>query len=169
MSDDFTLPDDAHAVIRQGLAYWRAAAPGAGLLPGRQHIDPLGMPALLPYAWLLDVHPPAGTISIPRFRFRLVGSHVDLGFGEPMTGAWLHEMEEGFETVSGRSRSFVDAATNAQISHRRGAPRFRMNADTAELERLMMPLAADGRSVDMLLGFTVFYDGIGSVLRSRLS
>lgn len=49
MSDDFTLPDDAHAVIRQGLTYWRAAAPGPGLLPGRQHIDPLGMPSLLPY------------------------------------------------------------------------------------------------------------------------
>lgn len=169
MRDDFTLPDDAHAVIRQGLAYWRAARPRPDLLPGRQHIDPLGMPALLPYAWLLEVHPPAGPVGIPRFRFRLVGSHVDLGFDGPMTGAWLHEMEEGFETVSSRSRSFVDAATNAQISHRRGVPRFRMNAEAAELERLMMPLAADGRSVDMLLGFTVFYDGIGSVLRSRLS
>ena len=168
MSNDFTLPDDAHAVIRQGLAYWRAAAPGPGLLPGRQHIDPLGMPALLPYAWLLEVHPPEGTITIPRFRFRLVGSHVDLGLGGPKTGSWLHDMETGFDTVSSRSRSFVDAATNAQISHRRGPPRFHMNADAAELERLMLPLARDGRIVDMLLGFTVFYDGIGSILRSSL-
>jgi hypothetical protein len=168
MSGEFTLPADAHPVIRQGLAYWRAAAPAEGLLPGRQHIDPLGMTALLPYAWLLEVHPPGDGMSIPRFRFRLVGSHVDLGFDKPMTGNWLHEMETGFDTVSARSRSFVDAATNAQISHRRGAPRFRMNADAAELERLMLPLAGDGRNVDMLLGFTVFYDGIGSVLRSNL-
>jgi hypothetical protein len=164
----FTLPADAHPVIQKGLAYWRAAAPAEGLLPGRQHIDPLGMPALLPYAWLLEVHPPEGAITIPRFRFRLVGSHVDLGFNGSMTGSWLHDMETGFETVSSRSRSFVDAATNAQISHRRGPPRFRTNAETAELERLMMPLASDGQHVDMLLGFTVFYDGIGSVLRSNL-
>ena len=82
--------------------------------------------------------------------------------------ASLKTMETGFDTVSSRSRSFVDAATNAQISHRRGPPRFRMNADTAELERIMLPLAADGRNVDMLLGFTVFYDGIGSILRSKL-
>lgn len=168
MTASFTLPADAHPVMQQGLAYWQAAKPGEGLLPGRQHIDPLGMPTLLPYAWLLEVHPPEGVIGIPRFRFRLVGSHVDLGFGGPATGSWLHEMELGFETVSGRSRSFVDAATNAQISHRRGPPRFRMNAGAAELERLMLPLACDGHNVDMLLGFTVFYDGIGSVLRSNL-
>jgi hypothetical protein len=168
MSDHFILPDNAHPVIQKGLEYWRAAAPGPGLLPGRQHIDPLGMPSLLPHAWLLEVHPPAGEISIPRFRFRLVGSHIDLGFGGPTTGSWLHDLETGFDAVTGRSRSFVDAATNGSISHRRGAPRFSMNSDSAELERVMMPLAADGRRVDMLLGFTVFYDGIGSVLRSRL-
>ncbi|MEK9968883.1 MAG: PAS domain-containing protein [Ferrovibrio sp.] len=168
MSDSFILPDDAHPVIRQGLEYWRSSAPGPGRLPGRQHIDPLGMPALLPYAWLLEVHPPAAEISIPRFRFRLVGSHVDLGLGGQMTGSWLHDLETGFDAVSGRSRSFVDAATTGQISHRRGAPRFSMNSESAELERVMMPLASDGRNVDMLLGFTVFYDGIGTVLRGRL-
>lgn len=167
MHDAFTLPDNAHPVIRQGLAYWRAAVPAPGRLPGRQHIDPTAMPALLPYAWLMEVHPPAGSIAIPRFRLRLIGSHVDLGYGVPLTGAWLHDIEEGFESVSSRSRSFVDAATNAQINHRRGAPRFRMNAEAAELERLMMPLASDGRTVDMLLGFTVFYDGIGNLLRNR--
>lgn len=165
MNSAFTLPEDAHPVLQQGLAYWRAAAPDPGLMPGRQHIDPLKMPALLPYAWLLEVHPPLENMSIPRFRYRLVGSHVDFGMGESKTGKWLHEIEPGFDTVSLASRSFVDAATTAQISHRRGKPRLRMNADCAELERLTLPLATDGRHVDMLLGFTVFYDGIGSVLR----
>jgi len=166
MRKDYVLPADAHPVMHQGLAYWRAAAPQSDLLPGRQHIDPLKMPALLPYAWLVEVHAPGEAMTIPRFRYRLVGSHIDHGLGVSKTGQWLHDMEPGFNTVTSSSRSFVDAATNGEISHRRGKPRFRMNADCAELERLMMPLASDGRHVDMLLGFTVFYDGIGSVLRS---
>lgn len=165
MSATFALPADAHPVMHQGLEYWRGARPGPDQLPGRQHIDPLGMPALLPYAWLVEVHPPGPAMSIPRFRFRLVGSHVDVGLGGPKTGNWLHEIEPGFDTVSLSSRAFVAAATTAEISHRRGTPRFRMNAGTAEIERLMLPLAANGHSVDMLLGFTVFYDGYGTLVR----
>jgi hypothetical protein len=92
MSADFILPADAHPVMQQGLDYWRKARPAPDQLPGRQHIDPLGMPALLPYAWLVEVHPPEPGMAIPRFRFRLVGSHVDLGFRGPMTGRWLHDM-----------------------------------------------------------------------------
>lgn len=168
MNMSFTLPADAHPVMRQGLAYWQAAAPGPNLLPGHQHVDPLHIPELLPHAWLLEVHPPGEGMSIPRFRFRLLGSHINLAFDKPQTGTWLHDLEPGFGTVTASSRSFVDAATNAQVSHRRGTPRFRRNADAAELERLILPLAADGRHVDMLLGFTVYYDGIGSVLRSNL-
>jgi hypothetical protein len=164
----FDLPEDAHPIMQQGLAYWRSIAPDESTLPGRQHIDPLAMPMLLPHAWLLEVHPPGEGMSIPRFRFRLIGTHVDYGLRKAKPGSWLHEMEPGFDTVSASSRSFVDAATTGQISHRRGIPRFRMNADAAEVERLMMPLARDGHHIDMLLGFTVFYDGIGSVLRSNI-
>ncbi|WP_374465861.1 PAS domain-containing protein [Ferrovibrio sp.] len=167
MTADFVLPDSAHRVMQDGLAYWRAAHPGGGLLPGRQHIDPLNMPRLLPYAWLLEVHPPAEDIAIPRFRFRLVGSHVDLGFGGPKTGRWLHEMEPDFVSNVAMHASFI-AATEGQLNHRRGKPRFGMNAEAAELERMMLPLAGNGRDVDMLLGFTVFYDGNGAELLPRL-
>ncbi|MFN4276735.1 MAG: PAS domain-containing protein [Ferrovibrio sp.] len=168
MSADFQLPDSAHRVMHDGLAYWRKAHPGGGLLPGRQHIDPLSMPRLLPYAWLLEVHRPADGMTIPRFRFRLVGSHVDLGFGGPKTGRWLHEIEPDFESNAAMQASFVAAATEGRISHRRGAPRFGMNAAAAELERLMLPLAGNGRDVDMLLGFTVFYESNGAELHPAL-
>lgn len=168
MSSDFQLPDSAHRVMHEGLAYWRQAHPGGGLLPGRQHIDPLSMPRLLPYAWLLEVHPPADDIGIPRFRFRLAGSHVDLGFGGPKTGRWLHEMEPDFESSPAMQSGFVATATEGRISHRRGRPRFAMNAAAAELERLMLPLAGNGRDIDMLLGFTVFYEGNGAELHAVL-
>ncbi len=164
----FVLPDTAHPVIRDGHAYWRATWPDAERLPGRQHIDPLGMPRLLPYAWLLEVHPPAPEMTIPRFRFRLVGSHVDLGFGQPKTGRWLDEMEPAFNSNGAMQASFLGAVHDKQIAYRRGQPRFHMNADAAELERIVLPLAGDGRRVDMLLGFTVFYDGSGHELRTAL-
>lgn len=154
--------------MHAGLGYWRSLWPGPQSLPGRQHVDPLNMPRLLPYAWLLEVHapPPGGTL--PRFRFRLLGSHVDLGFGAPKTGRWLHEIEPSFNSNPEMHRAFLDCAYEAKPAHRRGKPRFRFNKDAAELERMMLPLASDGRRIDMLLGFTVFYDSRGSELQTAL-
>jgi len=168
MTADFELPEATHPAIRNGLAYWRRVHPAPGLLPGRQHIDPLQMPRLLPYVWLIEVHPGLNEGAIPRFRFRLVGSHVDLGLGEPKTGRWLHEMEPDFESTPHMHDNFVGVVRTAQISHRRGRPRLTMNTDATELERLMLPLASNGRDVDMLIGFTVFFDSQGNELHPTL-
>src|SRR3546814_5225682 len=75
----FALPETAHPVMQAGLAYWQAAAPEPDLLPGRQHIDPAGMPTLLPHVWLMEILPPLPDTTVPRLRFRLVGSHVEIG------------------------------------------------------------------------------------------
>jgi hypothetical protein len=164
----FTLPADAHPVMQAGFAYWQAAAPGPGLLPGRQHIDPAGLRALLPHVWLTEVHPPGPGLQIPRFRFRLLGSHVDLGFGEAKTGRWVDEVEPDFNGTPAMHQAWVDCVRHAMPAHRRGVPRFRFNRNARELERMILPLATDGRHVDMLLGFTVFYDDRGDVLQAML-
>lgn len=165
MADNFSLPATAHPALREAYQYWRSVCPGVDLLPGRQHIDPLAMPQVLPYAWLMEVHPPLPGHDIPRFRFRLVGSHVDLGFGGPKTGCWLDEIEPEFSSNRAMQAHFVACAYHATPSHRRGQPRFRFNAEATELERMMLPLASDGRQVDMIFGCTVFYDSSGAVLR----
>ena len=60
-------PDGAHPKIAMLHRYWRDVAP-PGMLPGRQHIDPVDIPKLLANIWLLDV------VGEPvRFRFRLIG------------------------------------------------------------------------------------------------
>lgn len=165
MAETFSLPDSAHPAMHQAFAYWLSVRPETGLLPGRQHLDPLAMPRILPYVWLMEVHPaPPGT-DIPRFRFRLVGSHLDLGFGGPKTGCWLHEIEPEFNTHRAMQAHFVACARHAMPHHRRGQPRFRFNAEAAELERMLLPLASDGRCVDMIFGCTVFYDSSGALLR----
>lgn len=168
----FALPDTAHPVMQDGLAYWQAAAPGPGLLPGRQHIDPAGMRHLLPHVWLMEVHPPEDgsgpDAGIPRLRFRLVGTHVDLGFGDAKTGRWLHEIEPAFNTDRAMQAAYIACIRDGTPNHRRGPPRFRFNRNARELERMILPLAEDGRQVDMLLGFTVFYDDHGGMLQAML-
>lgn len=163
--EDFRLSAEAHPAMHVAFDYWRSVRPAPHLLPGRQHIDPLQMPRILPYAWLMEVHPPLPGMDIPRFRFRLVGSHVDLGFGGPKTGCWLHEIEPEFNTDRAMQAHFVACARHGTPSHRRGQPRFHFNAEAAELERLMLPLAGDGRHVDMIFGCTIFYESNGDVLR----
>jgi len=57
--------------LTQFFGYWLAIRPVQGLLPGRQHFDPLAIPKVMPRLWLLDVVREAGTM---RFRYRLVGT-----------------------------------------------------------------------------------------------
>jgi hypothetical protein len=133
-----------HPRLRQLLDYWRAIAP-AGRLPGRQHLDPLDIPALLPWLWLLEVH------HAPlRFRFRLAGTQIAAVHGEDPTGRWFDEF------YAGRPIGPVVERMCAAIDQK--APIWRMGPSWAmpeakwrAIEALTVPLAADGVSVDMLL------------------
>lgn len=167
-ASSFGLPAEAHPVMHTGLDYWRSLWPAPQSLPGRQHVDPLGMPRLLPYTWLLEIHDTEPDAAIPRFRFRLLGSHVDLGFGTPKTGRWLHEIEPSFNSDADMQAPYIACAREAKPAHRRGRPRFRFAKTAPEVERMLLPLASDGSRVDMVLGFTVFYDNSGRPLQTTL-
>src|SRR5262245_8459779 len=76
--------------LQQLYAYWRARFPGgAALLPGRQHIDPLDIPRLLPSVQLADVEPG------PRIRYRLVGANLVQHHDVNFTGRTLDEVVIG--------------------------------------------------------------------------
>lgn len=166
IAPDFLLPATAHEVIRTGFAYWQSAKPGLDLFPGRQHIEPRAIPRLLPYTWLIEIHPPAAGSYVPRFRFRLIGSHVDLGYGEPKTGRWINDIEPNFDRDPGIHAPMVEVAREGRPNYRRGTPRFTFNQRATELERLLLPLAGDGRTIDMLFGFTIFYGSDGEELQT---
>lgn len=70
-----------HPKIRGLTEYWVSIRP-PGLLPGRQHFEPLDVPALLPNLWLVDVIRGAA----PRFRYRLVGTNIARAFDGDPTG-----------------------------------------------------------------------------------
>ena len=132
---------------------WCAIRPAPGLLPGRQHFDPIAVARLLPWLWLVDVHrAPQGPQL--RFRYRLVGSiHVEAGGFDP-TGRWLDEAHPRFAS-SNAMPHFIAAAAGEGFCFYRGRPVYAINKDYIAIERLVLPLARDGTSVDILLGITV--------------
>ena len=58
------LPSTAHPKIVAPYDYWLKAAPTTGVLPGRQHIDPIDIPSLLENIWLVDVYYMTGGVAL---------------------------------------------------------------------------------------------------------
>jgi len=146
------IPDDCHPKVRAIYDYWMSVHPKGGGLPGRQHIDPVDIPLLLPNIWLIDVYREPY-----RFRFRLVGTLVVDYAGEDNTGKWFDERWPDFD-----SSVFVDVVESGQPSWSRGRSKMRPEKNYYELERVRFPLATDGKTVDMILSLTVFFDSEGN-------
>ena len=129
--------------------YWRSIHPALNALPGRQHFDPIDVPKLLPWIWLADVHRDP-----LRFKYRLVGTvHGEAGGWDP-TGQWLDDAHPRFVTSLAYSH-FTSAAEAHEIGYYRGPPVYVIKKDYVLIERLILPLARNGKDVDILLGITV--------------
>jgi hypothetical protein len=129
--------------LRQLYAYWRSKAVG-GRLPSRADIDPAEIPQLLPYVFLVDVER-----NPRRFRFRLIGTQICAWSGRDVTGKYVDDAVYG-------SRGPEVARQYGEVAER-GLPFYieqpasRPERDYVFYDRLMLPLAQDGRIVDMLL------------------
>jgi len=133
--------------------YWLSRWPAPDLLPGRQHCNPSDIPALLPWVWLADVHR-----NPLRFKYRLVGTGCVEATGPEITGRWLGEVHPDFRG-SALYPHFEAAAERAQVAYYRGPPLYISaiyDRKWKTLERLILPLAKDGRNVDMLFCMTTF-------------
>ena len=148
LSPDAALPP-CDERIAELLRVWRAIRPSADLLPGRQHFDPLAVPKLL--RWILLVEVARAPL---RFRYRLVGSEHVTAMGRNATGEWLDAAHPAFAVSTAYPQ--YRAAADGQVAYYRGPPTYVMEKDYIEIERLLTPLARDGKNVDMLLTMTVF-------------
>lgn len=131
--------------------YWQSIRPGPALLPGRQHINPWDVPrGLLPWIWLIDVQ------RAPlRFSYRLAGTgYVDVK-ERNVTGRSLDEAYPGFARSIAYPQ-FAAGVEERRLSYYAGPPLFHVKKGYDRAERLMMPLARNGRDVDMLLAMTLF-------------
>lgn len=147
--DDLTAVK-AHAKLHRFYTYWQSIHPAEGM-PGRQHVDPLKIPNLLPGIWLVDVTKPL------QLRYRLIGTRVVEAMGADMTGLWLDEAHPDVARDPKYLSRAQDVVNTGIPSWRRGSPYLWRHEVYGDIENLMVPLARDSRSVDMLMVLTVFY------------
>lgn len=128
------------------LGYWRGKS-GGGKLPGRADIDMVEIrPDALPDIYLLDVLRGGDGL---RYRYRLVGTRMaDVAGGDP-TGKIVDEFISP-ERVPDIHR-WLDGVVADPVPWIFSAPIAFRNRDWKWSWRLALPLAADGKTVDMLL------------------
>lgn len=151
------LSADCHPAIRQAVAYWRSIHPDHGL-PGRQHLDPIDIPGLLAHIRLVDV-----VGEPPRFRVRLSGSHVESHLGIARPGEWFDALFEDFETTPTYD-AFITAVQTRRPNWRTGVCELKCGDLYTPVERVQLPFARDGETVDMIMVCVVFGEpdnGIG--------
>ena len=152
-----TAPFDEAALSdprqRELLAYWKSCGHD-GRLPGRDDIDPADFPnpsETLPWLCLVEVHREG---DVPRFRHRLIGTGIAGKIGRDATGKWFEEIYDG-------KRMEETLADYLDILELRGPALQRRRVpvtgrDYLIFERLALPLAADGETVDMVLSLLTY-------------
>ena len=138
------IPDDS--LIICFLQYWRSIANSA-LLPARANLDPIDIPKIIPWMFLVDVLREGGDMD---FRFRLIGTrNADL-VGHDATGELVADAFPE-ATASLMSSTYADVVEQGQPRcWRASLP----ETDRAFIEcyRALFPFATDGRKVDMIAG-----------------
>jgi hypothetical protein len=115
-------------------------------MPSRKDLDPLQIgPEFLPNLMLIDV------LREPRrYRYRLVGTHVVAASGEDRTGKTFENV--GFikvhPVVVEQYDQVVD--TGQPLHSLEPFTNFK-SGSTYDVDRLLLPLSSDGRTVDMLI------------------
>ena len=148
--EDALPPCDSRVATIHG--YWRSIRPAGAAIPGRQHFDPAAVPRLLPMVRLYDVHRDPW-----RFRYRLVGTELVRTVGRDLTGRWFHETAPAGHAARSYG-NLVFVASDNGICYRRGFPVFSAtDKDHLAAERIMLPFARDGHTVDIILALTVLH------------
>lgn len=130
--------------------YWEQSAP-PGILPGRQHFDPLDIPDLMPWVIMFNVNRKQAAI---RFQFRLVGTGVVERYGRDMTGKFFEEAYRD-ETLERQIKTYTEVAVTANPSSTRQKVPV-ADKEFVDYERLILPMASDGQTVDLLIALMAF-------------
>ncbi len=145
MAAQIGAPAAAARAHEELFAYW-ASLRAPGRLPARRDIDPGCFKRHLPTVSLIDV-----TGEPPEFRIRLAGTGLYGVYGREITGRSLAEVYAGSAVEYWRSEltQVVRERRPAVGAHNlawRGASHL-------SILWLRLPLASNGRDVDMILGF----------------
>lgn len=134
------------------LEYWEDAR-GDRPMPARADIDPIDIPRLLPFILLLQVD---GVTR--RVKIRLMGTRVRDLYGEEYTGRYLDEI------YFGRNREQVlasyDEALESRAPHHCWMQFTNRDGLEFDMERLILPLSTDGKTVDMFISLLDIHPGV---------
>jgi hypothetical protein len=145
MSAQLSASATAARAHQEMFAYWASLRRGAGL-PGRVDLHPANMKRLLPTVSLIDV------MREPRdYRLRLAGTGLYGVYGREITGKGLSEVYNTAAAEYWRKEldKVVDERRPGVGVHSlawRGAPHM-------SILWLRLPLASNGKDVDMILGY----------------
>jgi hypothetical protein len=129
--------------------YWRSKHHEDGSLPTRGDIDPLEIPDLLAWIWMVDIHRDP-----TRFKFRLFGTRHVEAMGKDVTGQWIDEAYPDFPTSIGYT-DYLKVADDLLPSYRKGPAHYHV-PDYKTIERIMLPLVdGEGRG-KIILALTVY-------------
>ncbi|MEH6630762.1 MAG: PAS domain-containing protein [Halopseudomonas aestusnigri] len=134
--------DSAHLI--ELLRYWKGISP-SGALPGRQDVDPLNIPHILPYCELLDV-----LLEPLDFEYRLIGTKIDAISRGKYTGLKVSEIPT--QIAPSMMYELYSGVVEQKSPVRTVLPYIGEKSGIVEVECLVLPLASNGRDVDMLLG-----------------
>jgi hypothetical protein len=132
-----------HPLIQRIHAYWVSKLAGR-MMPRREDIVPEELGVLLPWVMLVEV---AG--DPVRFRLRLVGTGVVREYGKEVTGRYMDELDLG-----NRRDTVLDDYRRAVRERRPIAGSYdyqKTDRRWITYERILLPLANDGATVNMLL------------------
>ena len=137
--------------LAQFFDYWLSIKPAAGL-PGRQHFDPLDIPLLMPRVWMLDV------LREPlRYRYRLAGTKEVATLQREVTGRLFEEVHPRLRDDPGAIERYHKGAQCGIATYRKGVVRLMHHKDHHTVENCVVPLACDGKTVDILVGCSILY------------
>lgn len=127
-------------------SYWQGLHK-KGVAPSRADIEPLEIPGLLPHLLLLDVIPEPLD-----FRYRLIGTHIVSRSVSDYTGQLVSNLP-GQQPPS-VIWNLYEKAYMSKKPCCMAVPQLNIPETSVEIQAL--PLSADGRSVNMLIGSVVF-------------
>src|SRR5258708_39154879 len=133
--------------LRRLIQHWLELR-GSRAMPARQDIDPVRIFFALPYLWIYDFLPPEA------FRCRLIGEEIIDLWGRNPKGRYLRDIfpEPHAQAVT---ESLLITVRTGRIMHSMSDV---LTTDRVSVrgERIALPLAAEGTTVDTILGATIY-------------
>lgn len=136
-------------IVRSVFNYWKNLTIALGHLPSRKNIDPLAIAEsnhrALSHIWLLDVER-----NPYRFRYRLIGHWLRHAGALCRVGDYVDQFVDESQGDNLQVR-LIAVAEGRLPDFRSGAPRLPHDDYVSKVQRLSLPLSADGNLVDAIL------------------